>query len=83
MTSKLPFKSWSCGSLIAGAAAVADQMPQDASNNVACVRKQINFDGADLSTEELEKILKDTNTKCWRCWSATPTEKTACQTGGS
>lgn len=64
MASKLPSKSWSCGSLIAGAAAVADQMPQDPANNAHYVRRQVNFEASGLSIEELEKLLQGTNAKC-------------------
>lgn len=59
MTSKLPSKSWSCGSLISGAAAVADQMSRGMVDEVVAEKRKTLREAGDLSTAEIEKLLED------------------------
>ena len=50
-------KAWSCGSFIAGAAEISDQMAAPAADVVA-QKKALLSETADLSAAELEKLLE-------------------------
>ena len=50
-------KAWSCGSFIAGAAEISDQMAAPAADVVA-QKKALLAETADLSAAELEKLLE-------------------------
>lgn len=55
---RFPSKAWSCGSLVAGSAAVVDTMAAPAADVIAAQRQAMR-DVADLTEEEIEKLLQD------------------------
>ena len=55
---KCPSKAWSCGSLVAGGAAVVDTMAAPAVDVIAAQRQAMH-DAADLSEEEIARLLQD------------------------
>lgn len=55
---RFPSKAWSCGSLVAGSAAVVDTMAAPAADVIAAQRQAMH-NVADLTEEEIEKLLQD------------------------